>query len=410
MIPESSKRLFAIAARNGTTTFLNPGVVTPNIKDTHGGMEEDFRATMKYLRTLEKQGELPLRTVALPMFKNNKADPKKFVAFANEMSETYNSDLLMVRSVKIHPEGNLVAEVAPTLEPYTNSKDNRGTFNVPPELTKAGLDAVIHTDGDRSSRAAIDAIEAAFKAGYKDNRNALHHLIWVHPDDQKRIIDMKISVNSTPHFSNDWQVSDNQFLELMGEERVNSSLGRYPELARAGVKVSISADVPSTMPHMQEPLFVVQSAVTVRDPLNPGSKVFPPNMKGMSIEEAFRAITIDAAWQLRMDDKIGSLEVGKYADLVVLDESPLDVSPEEIAEIDVLMTMMDGRITHMVERDRYLTPAELGYSPSPQEMHQNISEIRLSDSRVLMAQAEFFHRFYCGADHSMAEYKGTLLR
>jgi len=328
------------------------------------------------------------------------------------LKDKYHSYMLSVRSVKIHPEGNLVAEVAPTVEPYANKKENRGMFNVPPELTRAvvleanriGLDVMIHTDGDGSSRAAVDAIEAAFKAGYKDNRNALHHAIWIHPDDQQRIIDMKIPVNSTPHFSNDWQGSDKQFLELMGEERINTSLGRYPELARAGVKVSISADVPSTMPHMQGPLFVVQSAVTLKDPLNPKSKVFPPKMKGMSIEQAFRAITIDAAWQLRMEDKIGSLEVGKYADLVILDESPLDVAPEEIAEIDVLMTMMDGRITHMVERDRYLTPAELGYVLPEKPKGETVAQVEPVDQRFLMAQAAFFHRLYCGGDHSIHDH------
>lgn len=417
MIPESAEKLFAIAAQHGTTTFLNPGVVTPNIKDTHGGMEDDFRNTMKYLHSLETQGKLPMRSVVLPMFKNNKADPKRFVAFAKAMNEQYNSDMLTVHSVKVHPEGNLVAEVAPTLEPYENNSENRGTFNVPPELTKAivleankvGLDVMIHTDGDRSSRAAIDAIEAAFEAGYKDNRNALHHLIWVHPDDQQRIIDMKIPVNSTPHFSNDWQGSDKQFLELMGESRVNSSLGRYPELARAGVNVSISADVPSTMPHMQGPLFIVQSAVTVKDPLNPQSKPFPPNMKGMSIEQAFRAVTIDAAWQLRMEDKIGSLTVGKYADLVVLDENPLDVAPEEIAEIDVLMTMMDGRITHMVERDRYLTPAELGYVPQPLNDGDKMARATSPDQRMLMAQAAFFHTFVCKHETHAARDHAHLL-
>lgn len=221
---------------------------------------------------------------------------------------------------------------------------------------------------------------------------------------------MKIPVNSTPHFSNDWQGSDKQNLELMGESRVNGSLGRYPELARAGVNVSISADVPSTMPHMQGPLFVVQSAVTLKDPLNPESRAFPPKMKGMSIEEAFRAITIDAAWQLRMEDKIGSLVVGKYADLVILDESPLEVAPEEIAEIDVLMTMMDGRITHMVERNRYLTPAELGYMPPTLDNNEHMVLAKPLDQRVLMAQAAFFHSFVCGGDHSQQEHRHSFIR
>lgn len=113
--------------------------------------------------------------------------------------------------------------VAPLLEPY-EGKDTKGSFNVKPEVTreiillanKAGLDVMIHTDGDASSRAAVDAIEATFKSDHKDNRNALHHAIWVHPDDQKRIIDMKIPINSTPSFSTDWAGQGEQYPQLLG--------------------------------------------------------------------------------------------------------------------------------------------------------------------------------------------------
>ena len=66
----------------------------------------------------------------------------------------------------------------------------------------------------------------------------------------------------------------------------------------------------------------------------------------MSVAEAIRAVTIDAAWQLRMEDKLGSLEVGKLADLVVLDGNPFKVEPAAIADINVLLTMMDGNFTH----------------------------------------------------------------
>lgn len=354
MMRESTEALFNLAARNGTTAILNPGVVTPNIKDTNGGMETDFKAAMAMLTELDKEGKLLLRVQAAPMFKSAVADPAKFVAFAKEMSKQYNSDRLRVRSVKIHPEGNATARVAPFLEPYAGT-DNKGSFNVAPEVSreitllanKAGLDVLIHTDGDASSRAAVDAFEAAFKAGYKDNRNALHHAQWVHPDDQKRIIDMKIPVNSTPSFTTGWSGQDKQYTQLLGAERVKTSLGRYPDFARAGSRVSIAADVPSTMPDMQAPLFVVEAAVTMMQPEQEGtSKPFPPGLQGMTVEQAIRAVTIDAAWQLRMDDKIGSLEVGKYADLVVLENNPFDVDPLEIEEIDGLMTMMDGQFTH----------------------------------------------------------------
>jgi predicted amidohydrolase YtcJ len=268
---------------------------------------------------------------------------------------------------------------------------------------------MIHTDGDASSRAAVDAFEAALEAGYKDNRNALHHAMWVHPDDQKRIIDMKIPVNSTPSFTTDWSGQDGQYTQLLGEERVKTSLGRYPDFARAGNRVSISADVPSTMPDMQAPLFVVEAAVTMMQPNEQGkSKPFPPGLQGMTVEQAIRAVTIDAAWQLRMEDKIGSLEVGKYADLVVLEKNPFDVDPLEIEEIDVLMTMMGGKFTYQgdggededgtPDRDKYLSPAEFTTGMSESQEKEN-------EKKALIAAMKFARLFCCGRGHDVLHHE-----
>ncbi len=353
MIRDSAEKLQRLAARNGTTLVLTPGVVTPNIKDVHGGMEEDFRAALTLLHEWEKEGTLLVRNQPQPMFKTTKGDPQRFVDFGAEMREMYDSDLLRVQSLKIHPEGNTVAGTAPHTEPYIGT-DNYGLFNVEPEVTKeivtraakVGIDVFIHTDGDRSSRAAVDAILAARKMGYTDTRSALHHMIWVHPDDQQRIIEHKIPVNVTPAFTSTFGGGAIDNMRLVGEKRVRSSLGRYPHLARHGVKVSISADVPSTPQSMQAPLYVVQSAVTLTDPADPEAYPFPPDRKGLTVEEAIRAVTIDAAWQLRMEDKVGSLEIGKLADIVVLDGNPFDVEPSSIKDIKVLATVMDGRFTH----------------------------------------------------------------
>lgn len=83
----------------------------------------------------------------------------------------------------------------------------------------------------------------------------------------------------------------------------------------------------------------------------------------MTVEQAIRAMTIDAAWQLRVENKIGSLEVGKYADVVVLDGNPFEVEPAKIKDIDVLMTMMDGRFTHRGEDDKEVSDREIGVVP-----------------------------------------------
>ncbi|WP_298536677.1 amidohydrolase [uncultured Algibacter sp.] len=375
MIKESAEQLYAIAASNGTTTFLCPGIVTPNIKDVHDGMEKDFEAALKLLHSWEEDGSLKMRTVAVPMYKSAVGEPQKFVDFGVKMNKKYNSDKLKVTHLKIHPEGNTVAGTAPHFDNY-QGMDTNGSFNVQPEETMAivtqaaqvGLDVVIHTDGDRSTRAALNAIIAAREIN-PDNRSALHHLIWAHPDDQQRIIDYGIPVNSTPNFTNTFGNGDKDNLKWRGADQINTSLGRYPYLARNGVKVSISADVPSTPSTMQGPLYVATNAVTLRDISDPTSRPFPENRKPMTVEEAIRAITIDAAWQLRMDDKVGSIEVGKLADLVILEESPFDVAPEDIANITVNATIMDGKYTHRKdERTAGSFKNEKRFPPMPTEL------------------------------------------
>ena len=375
MIKESAEQLYAIASSNGTTTFLCPGIVTPNIKDVHGGMESDFKAALELLHKWEEDGSLKMRTVAVPMYKSAVGEPQKFVDFGVEMNKIYNSDKLMVTALKIHPEGNTVAGTAPHIENYLGT-DGNGSFNVQPEETMAivtkaaevGLDVVIHTDGDRSSRAAIDAIIAARKID-NENRSALHHAIYVHPEDQQRVIDYKIPVNSTPNFTNTFGNGDKDNIRIRGIEQVNSSLGRYPHFARNGVKVSISADVPSTPQSMQGPLFVAQCAITLKDASDPDARSFPENRKPMTVEQAIRAITIDAAWQLGLDDKVGSIEEGKFADLVILEESPFDVAPEKIKDIEVQATIMDGTYTHKKDdRTAYNHVSDEHFAPMPAEL------------------------------------------
>ncbi|MXN63866.1 amidohydrolase family protein [Stappia sp. GBMRC 2046] len=352
MIPESINKLFPLAASNGLTAVQNTGIVTPNVTDTHGGMESDFEAALEYLHGLEENGELVLRTFPQPMFKNINADPKRFIDFTVKMRDKYNSDMLRVQSIKIHPEGNWVAEVAPFLEPYESGKT--GSFNVRPdtikdvfvEAAKQNIDGAAHSDSSGTARAVIDGIIAA-KEVDPNSRSAIHHATWIHPDDQKKMIENKIPVNATPSFTTDWSNTDKDALRLLGEKRVETMFGKYQDFARAGNSVSIASDVPSTPAVMQAPMYVIEVATTNVQPEDPNSKAFPPNVEPMTIEQAIRSHTIEAAWQMRMEDKIGSLEVGKLADLVVLDRNPLEEDPSDLADVEVIATMMDGRFTYV---------------------------------------------------------------
>ena len=150
---------------------------------------------------------------------------------------------------------------------------------------------------------------------------------------------------------------------------MNSSLGRYPHLARNGVPVSISADVPSTPISMQGPLFVAQCATTLKDASNPNATAFPENRTPMTVEQAIRAITIDAAWQLSLEDKIGSIVEGKLADFVILEASPYEVGADKLKDIKVVATIMDGTYTHRADdRTAYNLVSDENFSPMPAEL------------------------------------------
>ncbi len=354
--PNSIELMMGTASKNGTTTVQVTGIVAPTFTNWEL-QKRDFRIAMEILENMRAEGSLPMRVFPMPIYKDVSASVENFVGFAAEMSERYDDDLLRMQAIKIHPEGNWTAHAAPFLEPYLDTGQT-GDFGVQPERTRdlmiaaseAGLHTVVHTDGDASARAAIDAIAAANDAGFGDVRNAIHHLIWVHPDDYQRIVDMKIPINSTPGFGNEFGGQAEQAIAWMGEDRVKAEFAKYPDLARDGIRVSISADVLSMPLTSQAPLFTVEAAVTLKEPSYENSKAFPPGRKGMNVEEAIRAVTIDPAWHIGMEDKIGSLEVGKLADIVVLEDNPFDVDPLMIEEIDVLATMVDGKFVYRVDQ------------------------------------------------------------
>ena len=103
-----------------------------------------------------------------------------------------------------------------------------------------------------------------------------------------------------------------------------------------GHRVSLHADSPMFPP---EPFRLMRTAVTRR--ARGGERIAQD--QAISAEQALRAITIDAAWQLFAEDRVGSLRVGKFADLTVVDRNPLSVDPDELDQISVLETWLDGK-------------------------------------------------------------------
>ncbi len=352
-IPDIQKNLYDQAVKTGITAVHVPLMAMPTVTDL-SLVKDDEKLALAHLHELEKNGELTIRTFVATGFKDPTATADEIVEHTLELREQYDSDMLRIWGIKIHPEGNWSSKTAWMLDDYADGSATRGAAAIEgPMITSVylhanqnGLPVGTHVDGSQTVRNTVNAIMTARGAGYDVPNNLLHHYFWVSDQDHETVIENEIMVNTTPLFHVDWEAQDVNALDLLGRAKVEAIFARYSSLMALGHNVSISSDVPSAPIDLIGPLLNVEIAMTLQDPLNPDSKPFPLSRKPASLEESLKAVTIYPAAQQAMEDKIGSIEVGKYADLVVLDQDITAVEPREISNIKVLGTLMDGRFTH----------------------------------------------------------------
>ena len=225
-------------------------------------------------------------------------------------------------------------------------RDARGTLNyTPDQLTEAirrahrvGWQVGVHANGD----AAIDTTLAAFEAVLRetprpDHRHRIEHCSVLHPEQITKMRELGISPSFLIGHVRWWGKAFRD--RILGAE----SARFYDPCAsalRGGLRISLHSDWNVTP---LEPLRCVEDAV-IRT-MNEGGDVFFADER-IAVEVALRAVTIDAAWQCRMDNIVGSLEPGKYADLALLERDPTAVDPTEIAKIKISETWFAGQRRH----------------------------------------------------------------
>jgi hypothetical protein len=197
-----------------------------------------------------------------------------------------------------------------------------------------GWQMACHVQGDAGVDTILDVYEEALRRNPRDDhRLRLEHVGAIRPDQLQRAADLGVTCSifvDQIHYWGDIIVDG-----LFGEERGSRWMPAGSAVA-TGMRISLHNDPPVTP---EEPLRNISVAVTRTAP---SGRVLAPEER-LTVEQAIRAQTIDAAWQLFADDVIGSLEVGKYADLVVLSADPRTVPPERIADLDVRATFLAGR-------------------------------------------------------------------
>jgi predicted amidohydrolase YtcJ len=265
----------------------------------------------------------------------------------------YASGLINSDSIKIMVDGVLEGETAALVDPYTGL-DHSGILNHTSEELQnrvqrydaMGLQIHMHTMGDGAARAALDAIEFTQQANEgierrHTPRHTLSHLALIHEDDIGRFSKLGVATS----FTGKWAHPDAYVMELnlpvLGQERVDRM---YPmrSLQKAGALVVGGSD---WVYGPIDPLVSIETVITRQNPYDATSLVGNLD-EGIDLASAIDAYTIDAAWSMHQEDKVGSIEVGKRADIVVLDTNLFEIPATQINEATVRYTIFDGEIVY----------------------------------------------------------------
>ncbi len=252
-------------------------------------------------------------------------------------------ELVRCTSWKIVSDGSNQGFSGLQREPYLYREDS-GLPYVEPDTLKemvleraaAGWALAIHANGDKAIDNVLDAYEAAFDEGLLTNTPCrIEHCSILHDDHIERIAKMGLSPSFLIGHVYYWGQAMRD--KVFGHSKA-CLLDRTAACEEKGIRWTIHSDEPVTE---MGPLRCVENAVTRKMWKEPETILAPEEC--ISVEAALRSITRDAAWQCHSDHEVGTLEAGKFADIVILDDDPRTVDPNKISEINVLETWMGGK-------------------------------------------------------------------
>jgi predicted amidohydrolase YtcJ len=254
---------------------------------------------------------------------------------------------LRAGTVKLMLDGILESRTAYLTEPYEGRQD-RGTPFIEPgllvravtELDRRGFSCHFHAVGDAAVRLALDAVEAARRTnGRSFGRHHVAHIEVVHPDDIARFAALDVTANMQPLWAADDEQMRTLRVPLLGDRR---RAWQYPfaSLARAGARLAGGSDWTVSSP---DPLRQTEVAVTRVAPETRHEAPFCPDER-LTLDQALTAFTVGSAHVNHLDDVTGTLEVGRLADLVILDRNLRAPDAGPPGDAHVVTTIVDGRV------------------------------------------------------------------
>jgi predicted amidohydrolase YtcJ len=340
-IPETS-RADVLAGLRYSIKMLNGYGIT-SIQDASVS-EGDLQA----YAALDELGELSLRVVGSIWWENDRGLEQ--IPDIIALRDKYTAGLVDAATVKVMQDGVMENYTAVMLEPYLIPDGSRGIPMIDPELLKRAVSALdaegfqvhFHAIGDGAVRQTLDAVEEALiDNGDLGHRHHISHLQMIDPQDIPRFRELQVIANFQPL----WAYPDEYVTELtipfIGEKRAR---WMYPikSVLDTGATVAFGSDwsVSTANPFPQ-----IETAISRKDADNDDSEILIPQER-IDLESALAAFTINAAFTNRNENDTGSIEVGKFADLVVLDQNLFEIEVRDISETRALMTLFEGRVVH----------------------------------------------------------------
>ncbi|MEZ5925538.1 MAG: amidohydrolase [Hyphomicrobiaceae bacterium] len=326
----------ALCNRHGIT-----GVLDALVQERH----------MRVYQALDRAGELTVRVAATGL-----VTPDDSVASALDrltmLRRDYASPMVRMHSAKFFFDGVFENRTAAMLAPYSDAKGGNAPVmfgeNHVRELFIA-VDAArfqihVHVIGDKAARAALDGIQAAREVnGAWPAWHQLAHVQVLDPADIPRFHELGTVANIQPLWARHEPSVDDVALPMVGPER-GQWMYAFRSMIDAGAEFAVSSDWGvSTL----NPFAIMHTAVTRQPQTRRGvdQPVFLPAER-MTVEEVVKGYTLNAARTAWREADTGSLERGKYADLIILDRDVFAISPDELGETSVLLTLLGGREVH----------------------------------------------------------------
>lgn len=294
---------------------------------------------------LEQEGKLTLRIEFM-------SQPVKYpanIAYGTEMKQKYHSEFFSFSGFNQMTDGLIVEGEGDLLQPYENSDtcckkeiDYEGIKEQVLEADRAGLRFTLHSEGDASFRKILDIYGACERddAGKLKNRHGITDLELTTETDRKRMAELGIFAEVYLQMlmtdkADNWK---SDVITKVGE-RFDQYLNMRG-LADAGVTIAAATDLPFMIPDVPQSIYhgVYANAAERSGKVNP--------QNALRLNEMLKAWTIGAQYGMEREEKLGTIEPGKYADLVVFDRDIFQTEEEEVLNITVDMTITNGEIVY----------------------------------------------------------------